>query len=128
MFTLLIKIFIQSRLISNILPIVQQIDCTDLRIIFSFCCRPPFFSSSSFFRGNEADTKESDIRVLEEGRGGQQRKGASSQDEKILRFEAPSAGVYRLHCLVPASCVVRRRNSRYVLTRMYTVRHIVRAW
>jgi len=35
MFTLLIKIFVQSRLISNILPIVQQIDCTDLRIIFS---------------------------------------------------------------------------------------------
>lgn len=34
-FTLLIKIFIQSHLISNILTIVQQIDCTDLRIIFS---------------------------------------------------------------------------------------------
>jgi hypothetical protein len=34
-FTLLIKIFGQSRLISNILPTVKQIDCTDPRIIFS---------------------------------------------------------------------------------------------
>jgi hypothetical protein len=58
--------------------------------------RPPFSSSSSFFRGNEANTKESDIRVLEEGRRGQQREGASSVDEKIFRFEAPSAGIYRL--------------------------------
>jgi len=74
MFTFLIKIFIQSSLISNILPIVQQIDCTDLPIIFSLHI---LVLSTSFLLlilllqvGNEADTKESDIRVLEEGTGG----------------------------------------------------------
>lgn len=34
--------------------------------------------------------------MLEDGTRRQQREGASSVDEKILRFEAPSAGVYRL--------------------------------
>jgi hypothetical protein len=62
-----------------------------------FLTQPPVVRSSSFFWGNEADTKESDIRVLEgeDGGGGQHRRGSSSGDEKISRLEAPSTGIHR---------------------------------
>jgi len=133
LFTLLIKIFIQSGLISNILPIVQQIDCTDLRIIFSLHI---LLLSTSFLLL---------ILLLQGERSGHKREWHKSTWRRYRRttkerrlftgwkdfkVRSTSAGVCRLHCLVPASCDVTRRNSRYGLTRVYTyrVRYIVRVW
>jgi hypothetical protein len=69
-----------------------------------------------FFWGNGADTKGSDIRVLEGlVGGGQVGRGASSGDEKVSRPEAPSTGIYRPGLQAQELFIILRRMFKGVL-------------